>query len=192
MRVTEGKIYEIAQREDSLQQQYAKQIEGLQQIIRSQVTRLKEKDVTIAVLQETRQVQDIQHLREQYRENLQQLEGEKNREIEVQKSQLDKQERELRHMNERLETTEQLIADFERRINELESQCNQGRLSHPTSPESSIQEIDGNSIKLQWREEERAPYKMSSYCCAAVDSGAVYVRLYTHVFACSISTFTWT
>ena len=33
---------------------------------------------------------------------------------------------------------------------------------------------------------------MSSYCCAAVDSNAVYVRIYTHVLACSISTFMWT
>ena len=191
-RVGEEQSREIAQREESLRQQHVRQIEGLQQIIQSQVTRLMEKDESIAALQESQQVQDVQQLREQHIEELQQLGREKDKEIERQKGQLVKQERELGRMNEQLETAEQLIVDFERRINELESQLNQNRLPQRRLPEIGIPEKDGHSIKLQWREGERAPYEMSSYCCAAVDTSAIYVRMYTHVFACSISTLKWT
>ena len=59
-------------REESLQQQYGEQIEGLQQIIWSHVERLEEKEETIAAGQ-----QEIQQLREQLREKIHQLENER-------------------------------------------------------------------------------------------------------------------
>ena len=67
MRINEGQRHEISQRDQSLQQKYTQQIEGLQQIIHSQVVCLEEKDQVIGEKDKSiaAGLQENQRLREQ-------------------------------------------------------------------------------------------------------------------------------
>ena len=72
VREGEQQSYEISRREESLRQQHAQQIEGLQQVIQTQLVRLNERDQAIAAGQ-----LEVQELREQLREQSHQLEDER-------------------------------------------------------------------------------------------------------------------
>ena len=67
----------------SQRQRHAEQIKGLQQIIQSQLVHLKGKDQTITHREETieAKLQEIQQLRQQYREEIQQLRQQHREEI---------------------------------------------------------------------------------------------------------------
>ena len=85
-------------------------------------------------------------------------------------------------MNQQLEESEQLIADFGKRNTELEEQ-----LSVPLRDQ--VQEKDGGAnaravnrpnFKLEWREGKKSPCDISRYCDAVVDKNTVYLVYSLH------------
>ena len=176
----------------SLRQQHTQQVQGLQQIIQSQVSRLeekdqvlREKDVTIAAGQ--------QEIREQ-RNEIGQLEREKNvvmAEKERSKREdgrvIEEKERQLGRVNQQLEECEQVIAQFQRRIAELE----QLRPATDATPRSKQQ--SRARIKITWREGGKALCEMSSSAYNAVADGTmVYVRYLKEVHAFITRSSSWT
>ena len=149
----------------SLRQQHNQQVQGLQQIIQSQLTRLEEKDETIMQKDQALREKDEsiaagqQQLRQQIRE--------KNHVIEERGS----LERQLGRVNQQLEESEQVIAQFQRQIVELE----QLRPATDTSSRSKEQSSRRGSIKLTWRKGKKAPSEMSGSYCAAVDGSTLYI-----------------
>ena len=120
----------------SLRQQYSQQVQGLQQIIQSQINRLAEK------------------------------------------------ERQLGQVNQQLEESEQVNVQFQRQIAELE------QLRPPMGASSSSKE-QSPSIKLTWREGEKAPCEISESYRAAVDGSTLYVVQTGQVFCYIVSTSSW-
>ena len=191
----------------SLRQQHSQQIQGLQRIIQSQIIRLEEKDQTI-VRKDQFITQNEQALREKEEiiTELRQQEIEKNMSIEnkerdlrqkvsdisqleTEKSQIveekEKLETELGRVNQQLEESEQSIAQLQRQITEL-------RPATDTTPRSKEQSISRTSIKLTWREGEKAPCRMCNYHYAAVDGSTLYIRTLDRVvYAYSNSTSSW-
>ena len=94
-----------------------------------------------------------------------------------------------RCINQQLEESEQMIAQFQRRILELE------QLRPATDTTSRSKEHSGSrvSIKLTWREGKKAPFSCGSSYNGSVVSDVLYVRsdTYTKVYAYSASTSTW-
>ena len=158
----------------SLRQQHSQQVQGLQQIIRSQTTLLEGKDETIAA--------GLKALRQKINENSQ-LEREKNQAIEKKR----RLERQLGRVNQQLEESEQINAQFQRRIVELE----QLRPATDTTSRSKEQSSSRPGIKLTWREGKKAPSKISGSYGAAVDGSTLYVRKWISVYAYTISTSSW-
>jgi serine/threonine protein kinase len=157
----------------SLRQQHSQQVRGLQQIIESQTSRLeqalREKDATIAAEQ--------QQLQRQVNENFQ-LMREKDQVIE-----------EKKRIERQLEESETMIAQFQRRIVELE-QLRPAADATPRSKELSSSRAA--SIKLTWREGKKAPCQMRHSYCSAVDSNMLYVKVGPElVYAFTISTSIW-
>ena len=72
------------------------------------------------------------------------------------------------------EESENVVADFELRVAELEGQLGQRELQSY----GDMSEADGKTkIKLRWREgENMAPFAMSMYCDAVVRKGVVYCK----------------
>ena len=168
----------------SLRQQHNQQVQGLQQIIQSQLTRLEEKDETIMQKDQALREKDEsiaagqQQLRQQIRE--------KNHVIEERGS----LERQLGRVNQQLEESEQVIAQFQRQIVELE----QLRPATDTSSRSKEQSSRRGSIKLTWRKGKKAPSEMSGSYCAAVDGSTLYISSIISsrdVYAYTISTSSW-
>ena len=80
-------------------------------------------------------------------------------------------------MNQQLEESERLIADFGKQNTELEEELRVMR--------SQVQGKDGGAkagavsrtdFKLRWREGEKAPCGMGRYCDAVVHNGSVYCK----------------
>ena len=162
----------------SLRQQHTQQVQGLQQIIQSQVSRLEEKDQVLREKDETIAAGE-QRIREQRDENEQQ-EREKNRVIE-------EKQRQLGRVNQQLEECEQMIAQFQRRIAELE------QLRPATTDATPRSKQQGRArIKMTWREGRKAPCKMRSFYNAVTDGTTLYVRPGDFkVYAFTTSTSSW-
>jgi hypothetical protein len=141
----------------SLRQQHSQQIQGLQQIIQSQMNCLAEND----------------HAIEQNRHVL----GEKDETIAVLRQQFQLLERQLGRVNQQLEESEQVIVQFQRRIAELEQ-------LRPATDTSSSSKEQRTSIKLTWREGEKAPRKMSGSYNAAIDGSTLYIAVYARQEFC--------
>ena len=206
----------------SLREQHSQQIQGLQQIIQSQTSRLEEKD-QVLVQKDVTIATGQQQLGQQINEN-RELEREKNRAIEekmrlegqleqkdeaiaaeqqqlryqiTKVNQLEREmnqaieekerlERELGRVNQQLEEIELVTAQFQRHITELE------QLRGPATDTTPRSKQQKTSIKLTWREGEKAPYKLGYCRYAAVDGKILYIRKWTHeVYAYTISTSTW-
>ena len=177
----------------SQRQQHSQQVQGLQQIIQLQTTQLEEKDQTIVMKDQTIAQKDQvlrvkdetiaagqQQLRQQIDENCQ-LEREKNQAVE-------RLERQLGRVNQQLEESERVIAQFQRRITELE----QLRLATDTTPISKELSSSRASIKLTWREGEKAPCKMNESSYSATDGTTLYIRHDSEfIYAYTISTSSW-
>ena len=179
----------------SLRQQHTQQVQGLQQIIQSQVSHseeknqaLREKDNTIAAGQQRiREQRDeicqleayLEEKERQLREN-QQLEREKNQVIE-------EKERQLGCVNQQLEECEQVIAQFQRRIAELE----QLRPATDVTPRSIQQSSSRARMNMTWREGRKAPCELSSPYNAVADGIALYARHEDNVYAFTTSTSSW-
>ena len=149
------------------QLQYAEQIRVLQLIIQSQALRLEGKDRSITTKEQaiTAGLQEIQKLKHKL-ENLDRDRTETTNEKEKQ-----------------LKMSAQVIADLERRINELEqpqSDC----------PEASSSE---ESIRLTWIEGPKAPCEMRSSFNTVVDNdnNEVYLRAGYHMYSYTVDSHTW-
>ena len=88
-------------------------------------------------------------------------------------TQLQEREIQLGRVNQQLEASEQIVAQFERRIVELEQQLRQ-REKQETKASSRGKEL--TSIKLRWREGKRASCKIFRYFDAVVDGNTAYVN----------------
>ena len=66
-----------------------------------------------------------------------------------------------------------MVAQFERRIAELEQQLSQ---REQQKTKASSRGKDQTSFKLRWREGKRAPYKTSRWYDAVVDGNTVYIK----------------
>ena len=177
----------------SQRQQHSQQVQGLQQIILLQTTQLEEKDQTIAMKDQTitqneqalREKDEIiaagqQQLREQINENYQ---------LEREKGQITgRLERQLGRVNQQLEESERVNAQFQRRIAELE----QLRSATDITSRSIEQSSSRASIKLTWREGKKAPCGMNELNYSATDGTTLYVRQDNKsVYAYTISTSSW-
>ena len=98
-------------------------------------------------------------------------------------------EGQLGRVNQQLEESEQVNAQFQIRIAELE----QLRLATDTTSKSKEQNSNRIRIKLTWREGEKAPYKMGADFStnAAVDGKILYVTASHQVYAHTIGTSSW-
>ena len=165
-----GEAAEQSRNDEELRLQHSQQIKNLQQIIQSQATKnyqaLREKDDIIAELQQ----QNQQREREKGV-----VFNDKEREQRLKADQIDGLERQLGLVNQQLKESELLNAQFQSRIAELEQLIQEPRAS----------------IKLTWREGEKAPSKISISYCAAVDRNTLYVRLTRQIFSYTISTTRW-
>ena len=98
-------------------------------------------------------------------------------------------------MNQQLEESERLIADLGKQNTELEEELRALR--------RQVQEKDGAaktravgraSIKLRWREGEKAPCEMYSSCDAVVDNNTMYCKYYdlnNKIYAYHIPSSSW-
>ena len=156
------------------------------EVIRSQTKRMKEYEQTIQSKDEEiqqlkwqlQQQSDRANIRMEEKENQLnsqlrqiQLEGEKqfvekehSGEVNQQFRQLqqksigNEEQRPLGYVNSKLEATESVVAQFERRITEIEHQ------------------LCLTSLKLSWRVGNKAPCRMRRWCDAVVDGNMVYIR----------------
>ena len=166
----------------SLRQKHSQQVQVLQQIIQSQTSCLAEKDQTIARKEEVITHKD-KIIAELQRQQAQQQLGEKERELTDKDEGIDQLlKRQLRSVNQLLE---QVTTQFQRRIVDLE------QLRPATCASSSSREQRALSIKLTWRDGDKAPCTMSGSYHAAVDSSSLYVVLVDQTFCYTISTSSW-
>ena len=191
----------------SQRQRHAEQIKGLQQIIQSQLVRLKGKDQTITHREETieAKLQEIQQLRQQYREEIQQsrqqhreeiqqLRQQHREEIEQLSQQHRKEIQQNRDVAQQVEKEKDRVIDelkservrAEQQISELELQLiqrNQQLLSNK-------EESRGN-IKLSWRKGKSAPCERHYPYSIAVNGNTVYLRYTANIYTYAASTCTW-
>ena len=109
---------------------------------------------------------------------------EKERELRQNVDEIDQLERQLGCVNQQLEESEQVNAQFQRRIAELEQ-------LRPGTDTSSSSKEQRASIKLIWNEGEIAPLTMSSSHCAAVDGSTLYARALNQIYSYTINTSSW-
>ena len=195
----------------SLRHKYTEQDQGLKQIIQSQAISLKEKDQIILrkeqmIAQKDQALGEKDKIIEAGQQQLRQLEREKKQEIEEKDrelrqkldeiSQLEneknqtteekvKLERQLGRVNQQLEESERVLAQFQRPAPTL-------RPATDTASKSKQQSSRRGYIKLTWREEEKAPCKMCNSYCAVANDSTLYVRRRNHeVYAYTITTSSW-
>ena len=153
----------------------------------------------------TQQIQQKNQENQQQSQQIQQLEREKQqveqeRDHAIQESEgrnraIQEQERQLGRVNQQLEESERLIADFGKRNTELEEELRVLR--------SQVQGKDGGAkagavsrtdFKLIWRarEGEKAPCEVIRYCDAVVDNCTVYCKYSVReVYSYHIPSSTW-
>ena len=139
------------------------------EVIRSLTFHMEEKDRTISSKEE-----ENQQLRQQLQERDQFNNG-----------QLEEKERQLGCVNQQLEASKRVVAQFERQIAELEQQlCQQKSKASSRGPGLT-------SFKLRWREGKRAPCGMSIWCDAAVDCDMVYIRSGRMIYSYAVTCDSW-
>ena len=85
-------------------------------------------------------------------------------------------ERQLGQVNQQLEESEQLIANFGKRNTQLEEQLRVRNWAAVQDFGDNARTVNKANMKLRWREGEKAPCKMSRYCDAVVDNSTVYYK----------------
>ena len=167
------------ERERALRQQHSQQVQSLQQIIEEKDQAIVRKDQTIA--------QNYQTLREKD-EALAELEREKNTVIENKERELRQKVGVISRLERQLGESERMIAQFQERIAELE----QLRSATDATPRSKEQSSSRVSIKLTWREGEKAPCEIGSSYSAVTDDGTLYIRKWNReVHAYSVRSSSW-
>ena len=184
-----------------LRQRHVAEVEGLERVIHLQTTQLEDKEQSIQqkdliigaaeeeIEQLRQQCQELQFRLAQYQEEISsnQLELQRLDRYIVGKDEMIK-ERE-RQLKEQMETSEQVISQFEERVHELEHQLTSLQdHQRPRTRQQAQTQAGGDqneagssqegeiSIKLTWREGPKAPYRMSSYYGVAVDGNSVYFK----------------
>ena len=153
-----------------MRQEHAQQIQGLQQIIGTQNNRLQEKDDIIREKNDIIREKELTIVTSQ--KECQQLRGQ------------------LQHVSQQLASSQQVTAQFQTRIQELEQQ--QLNRKSPTEmlvkPQPSLRDppqthhsdtstraVTRDSFTLRWREAKKAPCKMDRGPNAIVDGDMVYL-----------------
>ena len=151
-----------------MRQEHAQQIEGLQQIMGSQNNRLQEKDDIIRKKNDIIREKELTIVTSQ--KECQQLRGQ------------------LQHVTQQLASSQQVTAQFQTRIQELEQQLNrksptemlvkpQPSLRDPpqtSHSDTNTRAVTRDSFTLRWREAKKAPRKMERGPNAIVDGDMVY------------------
>ena len=167
---SKNQSHEVIERERSLRQQLAQQIESLQQTVQSQIVQLEGKNRIILQNDETiaAGLEENQQLREQLRVEESRIDGE------------------ILKLTKQLEKVIDEKEKAQTRIKELKLQL--------WKKDKALAEIKGNS-KLKWRKGKRAPCEISNtyigQMSAAVDGNFVYVMASTHIYAYNASTRAW-
>ena len=172
----------------SLRQQHIRQVQGLQQIIQSQLRRLDEKTQTIFQKDEALREKDetIAAGQRQLRRKLNEI-GQLEREKDALSERL---QRELGHMNHRLEESERVSSQFQRQISELEERLSTTTVSTASTDLDEQQSKD--EFKMVWRKGEKAPCDVSTVYNAIADTTTMYIRSADmKVFAFSLSNSVW-
>jgi N-acetylneuraminic acid mutarotase len=112
-----------------------------------------------------------------------QLKYKKEREVREKVNEIHRLERQLGRVNQQLEESERIIAQFQVELEQLRS---------VTDTSSSSKEQRG-TIKLTWRKGEEAPCKMRNSYCAAVNGRTLYLHYTTshQIFMYSTRTSSW-
>ena len=178
------------------QYQFSQQIQDLQQIIESQMSQLKGKD---GIIEERDRIIAAEQQRNQL---LRQQIGEKDQQIREKELQIRDKENQLGNITQQLKVSEDIIAQFEKRIHELEHKLQVHQKSqlrvHDQPHSLSTQHSDtgaqylpsGDNIpkpgtkvgvisklSLSWGlERERAPCVMNRGCDAIASSVVMYCR----------------
>ena len=164
---------------------YRGSLQETDEIIQSQVIRIEEKDRMISSKEEENQQlrQQLQEKHQAYRQleererqlgqvnqQLRQLQVEKDQVLREKSRQINEKERQLGHVNKQLEASEKMIAQFARRIAELEQQLDKKKTK------ACCKGKELTSLTLRWREGKRAPCETYRYFDTIVDDNRVHVR----------------
>ena len=153
-----------------MRQEHAQQIQGLQQIIGTQNNHLQEKDDVIRAKNDIIREKELTIVTSQ--KECQQLRGQ------------------LQHVTQQLASSQQVTAQFQTRIQELEQQLNRKSPTEvlvkpqpsPIDPpqtrhsNTSTRAVTRDRFTLKWREAKKAPCKMDRGPNAIVDGDMVYLR----------------
>ena len=170
-----------------MRQEHAQQIQGLQQTMGSQNNRLQEKDDIIREKNDIIREKELTIVTSQ--KECQQLRGQ------------------LQHVSQQLASSQQVTAQFQTRIQELEQQLNRKSPTEvlvkpqpsPRDPQqthhsdTSTRAVTRDSFTLKWREAKKAPCKMDRGPNAIVDGDMVYLRVagYRNIYAYKSTDETW-
>ena len=170
----------------SLRQQHTQQVQGLQQIIQSQVSRLEEKDQLLREKDETIAAGQQRISEQQLEREKNVLMADKERSKREDSRVIEEKERQLGRVNQQLE--EQLIP-----ATDATPRSKQPRRATVIAPSSKQQSSSSRAkIKMSWREGRKAPCKMYSYYNAIADGTTLYVRPGNfQVYAFTTSTSFW-
>ena len=163
--------------------------ESLQQNLEEKNHMIDQKDAMIAEKE-----QQLRQCREEMTQQIQQLERDKNQTIQRLEREKDQaiqekveKERQLGRVNQQLEESERLVANFGIRNTELEE-------LHSVRNQAQEQNVGVNTdIKLGWREGEKAPCEMGRFCDAVVDNSTVYYKysVSNKIYAYNIPSSNW-
>ena len=196
----------IAASQHGRDREQRQQVQGLQQIIQSQRSRLEEKDQSLREKEETiaasqqqlRQLQDdvsrLETLEREKKELIEEKEKQKKEHFEEigrlereKDGMIEKHDRQLEEKERQLEEKEQVIAEFQRRIDGLEQR-------RPAMPTTNQQSSRGRGrIHLIWKTRGKAPFQMStSNNYAVADGTTAYIMVSRKkFFAYTVSTSLW-
>ena len=151
------------------------QIQSLQQSLDDKNCIIGQKDSMLA--QKEQQLRQSREENQQQGQHIQQLQREKQL-IEREKNQeIQEKERKLRRVNQQLEESERLIADFGKRNTQLEEELKVMRSQmHDKDGGAKAGVVDRPTIKLRWRKGKNAPCQMSRYHEAVVHNHTVYCK----------------
>ena len=156
-------------------------LEGIQ-LLRAQLEEkdcsLQQKDLVIATRDQ---------LLRQKGEEIQSLNLD-NQRLEREKSE---KKRQLNRVNHQLEGNERVVADFERRVVELEGELRKRDQAQIQGRDDQSRAHGEAVIKLRWREGEKAPCVMDRWCDAVVGGGVVYYREFESIHAYHTTTSSW-
>ena len=172
------------------------QIQSLQRNLEEKNHVVDQKDAIISEKeQQLRQYrEELTQQVEQHRDMnqiIQRLEMEKNQAVQEKVE----KERQLGRVNQQLEESERLIADFRKRNTELEEQLSVRNQAQEQKFNVKVNSgvVGRANIKLGWREGEKAPCQMGRYYDTVVDDSTVYCRHGTNnkIYAYHIPSSNW-